>query len=147
MKYLTAIILIVSIIPIIVNNGFGEAALAAGDIEVIISKVNPRENGPLLINFYDKNTWLKPDKALQYRKTCVSGKVEYTSIFHGVPFGEYAVQVVHDEDNNGKLTMGMFGPKEGAGVSGYIPTFIPKFKKARFSHNREKTVVEVVLSY
>ncbi len=147
MNYLTAIILIISVTPFVNNISFGETALVTGDIEVIISKVNPGKPGPLLINFYDKNTWLKPDKTLQFRKIRVSSKTEYTTVFHGVPFGEYAVQVVHDEDSNGKLTIGLLGPKEGAGVSGYIPTFIPKFKKAQFSHNRQKTVVEVILSY
>ncbi len=48
---------------------------------------------------------------------------------------EYAVQVIHDKDKNGKLTMKWTppGPIEGYGFSaGYKPTGIPKYQPAIF---------------
>lgn len=48
----------------------------------------------------------------------VSGRA--TATFVNVPFGEYAVSVLHDEDGNGKMATGLFGvPREGFGFSGY----------------------------
>lgn len=39
--------------------------------------------------------------------------------FADLPFGEYAVSVLHDEDNDGRMAAGLFGtPREGFGFSG-----------------------------
>jgi uncharacterized protein (DUF2141 family) len=39
-------------------------------------------------------------------------------IFENIPFGEYAVKVYHDEDNNGKINRNFFGiPSEDYGFS------------------------------
>ena len=39
--------------------------------------------------------------------------------FAGLPFGEYAVSVLHDEDGDGRMAAGLFGtPREGFGFSG-----------------------------
>lgn len=39
--------------------------------------------------------------------------------FAAVPYGEYAVSVLHDEDGDGRMASGLFGaPREGFGFSG-----------------------------
>lgn len=49
------------------------------------------------------------------RQTIENGvaKVEFT----GLPYGEYAIKVFQDEDDNGKLDIGWMGPKEPYGFS------------------------------
>lgn len=43
-----------------------------------------------------------------------------TAVFTGVPFGDYAVSVLHDEDGDGQMATGLLGtPREGFGFSGY----------------------------
>jgi len=40
--------------------------------------------------------------------------------FANLPYGEYAVSVLHDEDGDGQMATGLFGaPREGFGFSGY----------------------------
>ena len=46
-----------------------------------------------------------------------AGTVEFE--FEGVPHGRYAISVLHDENNNGRLDTNLLGmPREGYGVSG-----------------------------
>ena len=41
------------------------------------------------------------------------------AIFTDLPYGEYAVSVLHDEDGDGRMATGLFGtPREGFGFSG-----------------------------
>lgn len=115
---------------------------------IAIGAVEEETSGPLLVYLYsEKATWLKIDRA--YRKVVLENKAksEYRWVLNNLPAGEYAVQVIHDEDENGTLTMGMFGPSEGVGVSQYVPTFIPRFKKAKFKHHGQSTRVTVEMNY
>ena len=73
---------------------------------------------------------------------------ESTVTFDGLPYGEYAVWICHDEDEDGKLDTNFVGmPKEGAGVSGPPPSFIPKYSDARFDLGDPEHVIEIVLKY
>ena len=71
-----------------------------------------------------------------YRK--LIGKIENHSssvTFNNLPAGKYAVNILHDEDNNGKIKKGFLLPKEGIGFSNYQSIGIgnkPKFSKASF---------------
>ena len=52
-----------------------------------------------------------------------------TAIFADLPYGDYAVSVLHDEDGDGQMATGLLGtPREGFGFSGY-----PDY---RFGHSR-----------
>ncbi len=73
----------------------------------------------------------------------VDGKSEV--IFKNLPKGRYAVNVLHDENGNGKIDKGLLLPKEGIGFSNYQSIGIankPNFSKASFELNddREMTV-------
>ena len=58
-----------------------------------------------------------------------------TVTFTGLPYGEYAVSVLHDEDGDGAMATGLFGlPREGFGFSG-TPDYRfgqPDYASARF---------------
>lgn len=72
----------------------------------------------------------------------VNGKSEIT--FENLPKGKYAVNILHDENNNGKIDKGLILPKEGIGFSNYSSiglTNRPNFKKASFDLNTDKTLV------
>ena len=48
----------------------------------------------------------------------VAGKAQ--TVFPALPFGEYAVSVLHDEDGDGQMARGLLGaPREGFGFSGH----------------------------
>ena len=119
----------------------------SNQIDVLILGVDKSTQGPLLVYLYVESTWLKPEKAFKKATIKTQGKQEYRWTLKDVPPGEYAVQVTHDEDSNGKLSMGLFGPSEGVGVSRYVPTFIPSFDKAKFKHAGTASRVKVQLDY
>ena len=71
----------------------------------------------------------------------------YEATFFAIPTGEYAVVVVHDENDNGKLDSGLFGiGGEAWGFSGGARPMLgwPDFADAAFEV-REDTGVEIEL--
>jgi uncharacterized protein (DUF2141 family) len=77
-----------------------------------------------------------------------SGKVEIR--FTGVKPGQYAIALLHDENNNGKAdrAMGMM-PKEGYGFSRDAPVKMapPKFTDAVFSLGEGTSKVTIKMRY
>ena len=65
-----------------------------------------------------------------------------TFIFSDLPEGSYAINILHDENENGKIDKGFILPKEGIGFSNYESiglTNRPKFSKASFRLNCDST--------
>ncbi len=151
MKYLTIILLyLCSINAVDSNSIITETQHQKGTIEVIILNVDSTQPGNLIVNLYAENGWNKPDKSLKHHVLKNNNSSEYRISFDSIPFpNEYALQATHDTDGNGKLTMKWFppGPKEGAGVTNYKPTGIPKFQKAKFYFSGEKQIVQIIMIY
>lgn len=91
------------------------------------------ENGDILIGLYDN--------ASNFPRKVSTGKVvkvtdrEMHVTFSDVKPGNYAVSVLHDENQNKDLDQGRLGiPKEGYGFSNNVMGVIgpPSFRKARF---------------
>lgn len=76
----------------------------------------------------------------------VGGKATYT--FTGLPPGRYAVNILHDENGNGKIDKGLLLPKEGIGFSKYSTIGLgnrPNFRKANFEVEQDLRIrVQVV---
>jgi uncharacterized protein (DUF2141 family) len=72
-----------------------------------------------------------------------------TVTFEDLPSGKYAVHILHDEDENGKIKKGMVLPKEGVGFSNYES--IGMFNKPKFSEAgivlRADTTIQVNIIY
>ena len=71
-------------------------------------------------------------------------------VFNNLPEGSYAVTVLHDENNNGKIDKKFMLPlpKEGVGFSNYIDFGLsnrPNFKDASFNLNSDKTITVKVI--
>jgi len=104
--------------------------------------------GSVVFALYDKEGTI-PDQKFQkyYRKKStiiIDEKSEIT--FNNLPKGLYAVTILHDENNNGKIdTKFMLPlPDEGVGFSNYDDFGLsnrPNFKKASFIVNNDTTVV------
>lgn len=72
----------------------------------------------------------------------VNGKSEYT--FENLPKGKYAVNILHDENNNGKIDKVLLKPKEGIGFSNFQSISLtnqPNFRKASFELITNKTII------
>jgi uncharacterized protein (DUF2141 family) len=118
------------------------AAVASGDAGagvIVVTAVGIRtgEGGSLIFALYkDKAGWLDEDKTF-LRKVVQATSDSMTVTFEDVPYdSSYAIEIIHDKNENGKLDMRKFPyprPKEGGGVSNN--TFRlgpPAYDKARF---------------
>lgn len=64
--------------------------------------------------------------------------------FTNLPKGEYAVHILHDENENEKTDMGFVKPREGIGFSNYERiglTNRPKYSKAKFAVTKHDTIL------
>ena len=101
--------------------------------------------GVVQISLYNKDGSIPDEHYKNYFKmekvNITSGKAECT--FSHLPKGNYAVNILHDENNNGKIDKGLILPKEGIGFSNFTSiglTNRPNFKKASFEFNQNKTI-------
>jgi uncharacterized protein (DUF2141 family) len=72
----------------------------------------------------------------------------YTVVFKDMPYGNYAVGVLHDKDKNGEMTKNFIGiPKEAYGFTrDYKVVFrAPHYEEANFEANTPKLTLEVNL--
>jgi uncharacterized protein (DUF2141 family) len=76
----------------------------------------------------------KPAQAAAEASASIKGGVA-TCVFSSVRAGAYAISGFHDENDNGKLDLGLFGPTEGWAASNDARgAFGPKFSDARFDY-------------
>ena len=104
-------------------------------------------NGIVQFSLYNKDGTI-PDEKYQkfYRKKI--GKIDRDSstvVFNNLPKGRYAVNILHDENSNGKIDKGFILPIEGIGFSNYKSiglTNRPNFIDASFklSSNIKKNI-------
>lgn len=104
--------------------------------------------GTMVFALYNKDGSI-PDQKFKkfYRKgsaNIINDLSEFT--FNNLPQGLYAVIVLHDENNNGKIdTKFMLPlPAEGVGFTNYDDFGLsntPNFKKASFDLNKDTTIV------
>ena len=125
------------------------AGFAGGDSEgysLTVEFENLRSpEGTLIVALYNKDGTIPDEKFEHYYKIgqtgIVSTKAQYT--FTDFPEGTYAVSVLHDENNNGKIDKKFIVPKEGIGFSRITSiglTNRPNFKKASFQLTGNKKI-------
>lgn len=116
-------------------------------------KVEKLQNSKGVVQFalYNKDGSIPDEDYKNYyrleKAKIVNGKSEIT--FKNLPKGKYAVNILHDENNNSKIDKGLLLPKEGIGFSNYQSIGLknrPNFSKASFELNTDKTV-EVKVIY
>ncbi|MEO0333359.1 MAG: DUF2141 domain-containing protein, partial [Bacteroidota bacterium] len=83
-------------------------------------------------------------RAFRSEKVAVEGgQAKYT--FEDVPWGEYAVTVMHDENGDDEIEKNFLGvPKEKVGMSN-ISGGIPSFRRAVFSLSEERDRAEIII--
>jgi uncharacterized protein (DUF2141 family) len=109
------------------------------------------ENGIVQFALYNTHGSIPDeDYTKYYRKSAAKIKNRSAEItFSNLPRGKYAVNVLHDEDKDGKVKKGLILPKEGIGFSNFTSLKIsnrPSFSKAAFDFTGEKEI-EVQIIY
>lgn len=117
------------------------------EIYTLTVKVENLRNSKGIVQFalYNKDGSIPDEDYKKYyrieKAKIVNGKSEIT--FKSLPKGKYAVNILHDENNNGKIDKGLLLPKEGVGFSNYQSIGLrnrPNFSKASFELNTDKTI-------
>lgn len=108
-------------------------------------------DGHLLISLFNKGEGFPEDKkgAFRIQKVKVKAATEKV-VFEDLPYGEYALIFLHDENDSEDMDTNMMGiPQEGYGASNNaVNTFsAPKYKDAKFSVNQPSTNQTIKIYY
>ena len=82
------------------------------------------------------------EKEIKQLNAKISNNVS-TVTFENIPEGTYAINILHDEDEDGKIKKGWVLPVEGIGFSNLKsinPLNRPSFKKCKFELNDDKAI-------
>lgn len=101
--------------------------------------------GTVVFALYNREDAFPDEHYNKYFKKLTGKIVNGTSsvTFENLPAGTYAVNILHDEDNDGKIKKGILFPKEGIGFSNYQTIGVsnrPKFSKASFNLLSDKKI-------
>ena len=106
---------------------------SAAVVEIAVTGV-VHARGHIHVDLCTQDTFLKDN--CPYEGSAVATPGSTTVVIDGVPPGEYAAQVFHDEHDEGKVRRTVLGiPTEGVGFSNDAPLHLhgPKFKEAAFA--------------
>ena len=135
-------------LPLLAALGLLPLTAQPADLEVAVTGVRSTDGQVKLMLFDHADGFRKEDKARQVLAVpAATGEVR--GVFHGLPAGQYAILVYHDENGNGKLDLrlGMF-PKEGYGLSNNPKVMgPPAFKDSAFDVPENGTRLNIHLSY
>lgn len=131
------------------------SGILAVDNKGITLTVNVSElrnsNGNVVFALYNREDAFPDEHYKKYYKI-VSGKITNRSsvvVFKDLRIGQYAVNILHDENNDGKIKKKLFLPVEGIGFSNFQSIGFsnkPTFEKAAF-YLRANTTIRVTIIY
>lgn len=131
----------------------GDAQAGGEKVSLTVSALDFRNTkGQAIVAVFDsKDAWPKIDKALKVEKVKLD-KATLDVTFRDLPPGTYAVEVIHDENENGKLDMRWLPypkPVEGAGASNDAPASVgpPSWSDARFKLTDKGGAITIHLRY
>jgi len=138
MKYISGYVFIVLL--------FAQSAFSAS-LDVSVHELNSRI-GVLNVSIWKnvKGFPKKSEEALALKIVPVAGS-DMTIRFDGLEQGHYAVVAYHDLNSNGKLDMGLMGPKEPYGVSKNFRSKFgpPNFEDCAFSISENNLVINITI--
>ncbi len=140
----TLLLSIITIGSIILNISNNEAGLETFSITVEVDSLR-NSTGVVQFALYNKEGSI-PDEDYKHYYKMLKGNIvngSSTVTFNSLPKGKYAINILHDENKNGKIDKGIILPKEGIGFSNYSSiglTNRPNFSKASFELKENKTI-------
>jgi uncharacterized protein (DUF2141 family) len=128
----------------------GQAAEKNGTI-VVIGKNLKDSKGRIGAALFKSADGFPKDSKKAFKRGRAKIKDKKAQIeFKDIPYGEYAVALIHDENENGKMDYNAIGlPKEGYGFSNDAMGTLgpPDFKAAKFKLDSPKKDVPIKLNY
>ncbi len=139
----------IAIISLLIFSSFNKKK---GETYSLTVEVSGLQNSKGVVQFalYNKDGTI-PDE--DYKKCCkiLKEKIQNGSskvTFSNLPVGKYAINILHDENENGEIDKGFILPIEGVGFSNYQSiglTNRPNFSKASFELNSDKKIAVKVI--
>ncbi|HCY42109.1 MAG TPA: hypothetical protein DHV48_12260 [Prolixibacteraceae bacterium] len=138
------IIIFKSLLVIVLLSSFGFQKQETCSLTVDVSELR-NSKGTVQFALYNREDALPDEHYKKYFKKLTGVIVNGTSTvtFKNLPEGKYAVNILHDENNDGKIKRGIILPKEGIGFSNFQSIGIsnrPSFSKASFSVQSDKKI-------
>jgi uncharacterized protein (DUF2141 family) len=121
-----------------------------GKLEIRLTGMR-NTDGKISVNLFNKEDGFPDDPETSYAwKTVNVDPDTVVIVFENLPYGEYAVSVLHDENNNGIMEKNFLGiPKEGFAFSNnYAPKIMsPSFSDAMFVLKQANMKTELKMLY
>ncbi len=120
-----------------------------GGIELTITQIR-NDKGWIIVSLFDRPQGFPADSAVAIRYFIVEAQQPSLSInIDNLPVGQYAIAVIHDENQNMKLDTNFMGaPIEGFASSGSNRRFsAPKFDSSKFKVISEVIELEIKMNY
>ena len=138
-------LIIISLLLYILSSAYSQE----GSIKVIVTGTR-QVQGSILATIFESGDGFPEDseKSVSALSVPVSGKSQ-TFYFHGIPYGTYALAIIHDKNDNGIFDKNFLGiPREGYAVSNNVKGLsAPKFDEAKFELDAKEKVLELNLIY
>ena len=133
-------------LPFLAITSLAASAANAADLTVTITDIRAQKGSIGVALFNSESAWKEQAQPFAGQRIAVTGD-KVSLRFADLPPGTYAVQVMHDENDNGKLDTNLLGiPSEGFGFSGNSTAMRrAHFDEARFTVGSEDTTVLVQL--
>ena len=142
--YLICLILLLSIGSVI------QAAENKGiTLTVSVSELR-NSNGNVVFALYNREDAFPDEHYKKYYKILKGKIINHSSfvIFENIPAGKYAVNILHDENTDGKIKRRFILPLEGIGFSNFQSIGFsnkPSFKKAAFNVQTDKAIQVIII--
>ena len=116
----------------------------SGTITVVATGLTS-EQGEVLVQLASSEQDYDDDSAGYRMATVKPRDGRATVVFEGIPYGEYAIKLFHDENSNQKLDIGWTGPEERYGFSNNARGLVgpPAYEKARFTLATAEKTIEI----
>lgn len=138
------IIIFKSLLVIVLLSSFSIQKQKTCSLTVDVSELR-NSKGTVQFALYNIEDAFPDEHYKKYFKKLTGNIVNGTSsvTFKNLPEGKYAVNILHDENNDGKIKRGIILPKEGIGFSNFQSIGIsnrPSFSKASFNVLSDKKI-------
>ena len=139
-----AIKILLSFLTILMLSSFSNQKQETCSLTVDVSGLR-NSKGTVQFALYNREDAFPDEHYKKYFKKLTGKIVNGTSTitFKNLPEGKYAVNILHDENNDGKIKKGILLPKEGIGFSNFQSIGFsnrPTFTKASFSILSDKKI-------
>ncbi len=128
----------------------GQGAMAAQKADLTISISNMRNaKGSVLVAVFKDGVGFPSDNDKAIDNLKLTPQQAQKFILEDLEPGDYAIALLHDENNNGKMDKVIFFPKEGFGFSNDAMGTAgpPSYKKAKFTVKAPKTSINIKMKY